>query len=125
MAHDVRERLAAHTLGGRSALYRWLHQHHDEIAPVLTAQHRPGWQALAATVAEAGIRTLDGHLCSRHLVRKTWKSLERDKAKPAQQQPASTLKSIPTPKPIPSVEPATSPTRHTFQVAKFKTDKDR
>jgi hypothetical protein len=94
MTKSVGRIFAARALQGRSPLYRWLHEHHAEIAAVLAAQVRPGWQALAATAAEAGVRTADGHAPSRHLTRKTWKLVERAMAKSGQPQPAPAVPAV-------------------------------
>src|SRR3954462_695631 len=90
MAKPVGQQLAARALQARSPLYRWLFENHDEIAVVLAAQPRPGWQALAATAADAGGRPAAGEAPSRHLPRKPWKLVDRDRAKPGQPLPAPT-----------------------------------
>ena len=102
MPKPVGQQLAARALAARSPLYRWLFENRDEITAVLAAQVRPGWQALAATAAEAGVRTAGGHAPSRHLTRKTWKLVERAMAKSGQPQPAPA---------VPAVHPAVAERR--------------
>ena len=138
MAKPVGEQLAARALAARSPLYRWLFENRDEIAAVLAAQPRPGWQALAATAADAGVRTADGEAPSRHLTRKTWKLVERAMTKPGQHkpQPAPTpsvaavyhpvvgRQPVPRPLPVPPVEPDASLPKRRFAIkpATFKDD---
>jgi len=136
MSKPVGQHLAARALAARSPLYRWLFENRDEIAAVLAAQARPGWQALAATAADAGVRTADGEAPSRHLARKTWKLVERAMTKPGQPQPAPTLpvpavhspvverQPVPRPLPVPPVEPGASPPKRRFAIkpATFKED---
>jgi hypothetical protein len=136
MAKPVGQQLAAHALAARSPLYRWLFENRDEIAAVLAAQPRPGWQALAATAADAGVRTADGEAPSRHLTRKTWKLVERAMTKPGQHKPAPTpsvpsvhppvveRQPVPRPLPVPPVAPGASPPKRRFAIkpATFKDD---
>lgn len=71
----------------RSPLYGWLEDHYAEIAPVIAAQRRPSWEALAQTARESGQKgPVDGGP-SRQTVRKAWfrllADMERSKAQEA------------------------------------------
>jgi hypothetical protein len=140
MAKPVGQQLAARVLAARSPLYRWLFENHAEIAAVLATQPRPGWQILAATAADAGVRTADGAAPSRHLVRKTWKQVERTMTQPSQPRlgptstttppvvavhpPAAERQPVPRPSPVPPAEPSASPRKRRFDIkpATFKED---
>jgi hypothetical protein len=138
MARPVGQQLAARVLAARSPLYRWLFENHAEIAAVLATQPRPGWQALAATAADAGVRTADGEAPSRHLVRKTWKRVEHAMTQPSQPRlgptptppvvavhpPAAERPPVPRTSPVPPEEPGASPRKRRFDIkpATFKDD---
>jgi hypothetical protein len=136
MSKPVGQQLAARALEARSPLYRWLFENRDEITAVLAAQVRPGWQALAATAAEAGVRTAGGHAPSRHLTRKTWMLVERAMTKSGQPRPAPTpavaavlpaiieRQPIPGRSPVLPVDPGASPPKRRFEIkpATFKKD---
>ena len=136
MPKPVGQQLAARALAARSPLYRWLFENRDEIAAVLANEVRHRWQALAATAAEAGVRTAAGAAPSRHLARKTWKLVERAMAKSGRQQPAppppvpavhhpvAERQPVLRPSPVPPVDPGASPPKRWFDIkpATFKKD---
>ncbi|NOG73512.1 hypothetical protein HJG45_24410 [Roseicella sp. DB1501] len=74
--------------GGRSPLYRWLHNRHDAFAELL-AEVRPEWRALAAEFAAMGLSGGDGRAVSPEAARHTWWRVRRDVAKAqAKRRPA-------------------------------------
>ncbi|MFL5283082.1 MAG: hypothetical protein ACJ8AW_19340 [Rhodopila sp.] len=135
MSKPVGQQLAARVLEARSPLHQWLFENRTEIAAVLAGQVRPGWQALANTVADNGVTDQHGKPPTRHAVRKAWKAIERSMNKPAQ-QPALTpsvpvahhpvVEQQPILKPPPVIPDAPFTTqsrpRNVFKVATFKKD---
>lgn len=65
---------------GRSGLYRWLYENHDELAPTLNGD-RPPWAALARAVRDSGKWDGKPDGPSRQAVRGAWKRVTGDKAK--------------------------------------------
>jgi hypothetical protein len=67
MSKSVGEQVEQIRLERRSALFRWLYEHHDELAPMLNGI-RPPWAATAETFA----RSKAGKVVTRQAVRKAW-----------------------------------------------------
>ena len=78
MAKKVAALLAENMRATRSALYLWLYENYDEIAPGLRL--RRSWQAVARTAKAAGIEGPDNGGPSRQAVRKAWARVELDRA---------------------------------------------
>lgn len=82
--HQVRSVLA--TLagdprqGGRSRLYRWMRNHHDELIAGF-AEHRPSWVLLAAEFTRLGLTDRRGVAVSAETARKTWFRVRVDVAR--------------------------------------------
>jgi hypothetical protein len=75
MAQSLVKALSERTLESRSDLYRWLHSHHKELAPVLSVP-RPKWRVLAGLIGERwGSAPPTGNA-----VRAAWLRLEKDMA---------------------------------------------
>lgn len=66
--------------GGRSPLYRWMREHHDELATRF-ALERPSWSALAATFGECKLTDRTGKPPSPETARKTWQRVRKDSAR--------------------------------------------
>src|SRR5689334_19431664 len=110
MTRDVAKSFSARVLKNRSPIYRWLFEHHAEIAAELRNQVRPAWTALAETAADAGVLDKDGRPYSKDAVRMAWKQLERDLSRSGQHLPAAVPSTTPpvTTAPIPA-RPAQTP----------------
>jgi len=68
--------------GRRSSLTRWMGVHHDEFAAML-ADRKPSWDEVAAILAAMGLRDGQGKPPDGDRARKTWWSVQREKAGPA------------------------------------------
>jgi hypothetical protein len=133
---EIGQQLAANVAGARSPLRKWLFENRDEIAAVLAAQARPGWQALAATAAQNGVRDKNGNSPSAGAVRWAWRAIERSMnrkepnrlpqipANPSHQLPV--VETQPVQNAPPAIPEATftmqSRPRNVFKVATFKKD---
>jgi hypothetical protein len=138
MAKSVGKLLAESMLQSRSELYRWLHANYAQIAPIIDAQRRPSWEALAKTAGESGLPRP-----TRQGVRKAWMRLKQDMdeagGKPsttrehtkargeaiaiAERQPAPIVSS-PAVSTLPGIDeqgpPDEPPSRHAFRPAKIR-----
>jgi hypothetical protein len=103
MAKNVGRDLKRIMLDGRSALYRWMYEHHSEIAPIVRA--RPAWQALANTAKEHGVKTVNGADPSRQTVRKMWQQVEQDVLKENGHQASDQTTTATRPAPVMSSAP--------------------
>jgi hypothetical protein len=106
MAQGVGKVLLEHALEARSPLYRWMHEHYAELAPVLAS--KPAWTALAKTAKDAGIGEP-----SKQVVRATWQRVEKDMKATRRASPAAVVS--PPPRiaaslpPRPADEPVPTP----------------
>jgi hypothetical protein len=147
MTKNVGKILAVHALQGRSPLYRWLHQHHAEIAADMATRSRPAWEALAQTARDTGQLDANGNPPNRQSIRKAWHTLERDlNRQPAVRTPALPARPIQSAQPIQSAAAAAAPVmpvrpapvigladapaasarpRNVFSVARFKQTPDK
>jgi hypothetical protein len=136
MAKSVSKLLAESMLQSRSELYRWLHANYAQIAPIIDAQRRPSWEALARTAGESGLPRP-----TRQGVRKAWMRVKQDMdeagGKPAttrthakataiavtERQPAPIVSS-PAVSILPGIDeqetPDEPPSRHAFRPAKIR-----
>lgn len=98
----------------RSAVYRWLRDHHSELAAPLSVP-RPPWKRLAQVAADDGIRTRAGDEPSHETLRTAWRRLERDLAAagavPVQARPPPP-RMIPLPSPTPPLSRPVAPAEH-------------
>jgi len=90
----MNDRAAADPLSGirpyrrRSDMYRWLRQHHGQVAELLAATE-PSWREVAERLGRAGVRNTKGALPSADSIRRVWRVVCRDvegtKARPIRQ----------------------------------------
>lgn len=116
MTKDVAKLFSARVLQNRSPIYRWLFEHHAEIAAEFRNQARPAWTALAETARDAGVRDKDGQPYSKDAARMAWKQLEKDLSRTGQDRPVGSSTTPPvtsqqttpqTPiRPVPTPQPA-------------------
>jgi len=102
MTAEVRKRLAEIRMKSRTALYRWLWENRDEIAPMVSGKRAP-WTALAKLAADSGIRTGRDTLPTKQMVHRTWQAVRRDLAdmgatsQPTPAQPVAVPRAAPPP----------------------------
>lgn len=68
-------------VGRRSDSFRWLWEHHDEVAGFLANKPRRPWVSLAATIAEHGLQPGRGEGINRKSIREAWLVVEAEWAK--------------------------------------------
>lgn len=61
----------------RSAMYRWLREHHEQVAELLET-NEPSWRDVAEHLGRAGVRNTNGALPSGDSIRRVWKVVCRD-----------------------------------------------
>ena len=66
--------------GGRSRLYHWMRNHHDELRDGFAA-HRPDWRLLAQEFTRLGLTDRNGRAVSAETARKTWLRVRADVAR--------------------------------------------
>jgi len=76
MSKSVGEQVEQIRLERRSPLFRWLYEHHDELAPMLNKARAP-WAATAETYA----RSKGGKVVTRQAVRKAWPMVKAAKGR--------------------------------------------
>lgn len=95
MSKSVGEQVEQVRLERRSPLFRWLYEHHDELAPVLN-KTRPPWAATAVTFA----RSKGGKVVSRQAVKMAWPMVKEAKGQ-TKSVPARARVEISAPNPFP------------------------
>lgn len=64
---------------GRSPVYRWLRQRHDQLAEAMREiGGRPNWRGLADLMMEQGVRDGRGHPPTAATVREQFRKVQRD-----------------------------------------------
>lgn len=81
---EIAAAMSGRSTRGRSALYRWLAGHFDQIQPDRAA--RPDWVAVTERLTGLGIVNGDGSPLRPENVRKTWARVVRDYGSAAPQQ---------------------------------------
>jgi hypothetical protein len=66
--------------GGRSRLYFWMRNHHDELRDGFVA-HRPDWRLLAQEFTRLGLTDRNGVSVKPETARKTWVRVRADVAR--------------------------------------------
>lgn len=61
----------------RSAMYRWLREHHGQVAELL-ATTEPSWREVAERLGRAGVRNTKGALPNADSIRRVWGVVCRD-----------------------------------------------
>src|SRR4051812_38182234 len=89
---------------GRSVLYRWLRQRHDDFAALLE-ETRPNWAKLAEGFASLGMKTTDGKALTGETVRHTWWRVRRDVAAGRAKRAARTRPAPHAPAPVAAAPP--------------------